>query len=89
MAFGAMPRQVSWLVTRSTAFPFGAGLLLGLGGAIGVGQLLRSLLVRTSPTDPLTLLAIIVLLLVVSSGACWVPARRATRLDPVSALRHE
>jgi len=89
MAFGAMPRQVSWLVTRSTAFPFGAGLLLGLGGAIGVGQLLRSLLVRTSPTDPLTLLAIIVLLLVVSSGACWLPARRATRLDPVSALRHE
>jgi putative ABC transport system permease protein len=89
MAFGAMPRQVSWLVTRSTAFPLAAGLLLGLGGAIGVGQLLRSVLVRTNPRDPMTLLAIVVLLLVVSSGACWLPARRATRLDPVSALRHE
>jgi predicted permease len=89
MAFGAMPRQVSWLVTRSTAFPFAVGLLLGLAGAFGIGQLLRSVLVQTSPRDPVTLLAIIVLLLAVSSVACRVPARRATRLDPVAALRHE
>lgn len=44
---------------------------------------------RTSPNDPMTLLAITALLLVVATGACWIPARRASRLDPVSALRHE
>jgi putative ABC transport system permease protein len=89
MAFGAEARQVSWLVTRSTARPLVVGLAIGLAAAFGVGKLLGSLLVRTSPTDPMTLLAIIVLLLVVSAAACWLPARRAARLDLVSALRHE
>jgi len=89
MAFGAEARQVSWLVTRTTALPFFTGLLLGLAAALGVGRLLQSMLVQTSPTDPTTLLAIVLLLLAVSSVACWLPARRATRLDPVSALRHE
>jgi len=89
MAFGAEARQVSWLVTRTTALPLFAGLVLGLTAALGVGRLLQSMLVQISPADPLTLLAIVALLLVVSSIACWVPARRATRLDPVSALRHE
>ena len=89
MALGAEARQVSWLVTRTTALPLFAGLVLGLTAALGVGKLLQSMLVQTSPTDPLTLLAIVVLLLAVSSIACWLPARRASRLDPVSALRHE
>jgi len=89
MALGAEARQVSWLVTRSAALPLFAGLVLGLAAALGVGKLLQSMLVRTSPTDTMTFLAIVVLLFVVSSIACWLPARRATRLDPVSALRHE
>ena len=89
MALGAEARQVSWLVTRTTALPLFASLVLGLAAALGVGKLLQSMLVQTSPTDTTTLLAIVVLLLVVSSVACWVPARRATRLDPVAALRHE
>jgi predicted permease len=89
MAFGAEARQVSWLVTRSTALPLFGGLVLGLAGALGVGMLLRSMLVQTGAADPWTLLAIVALLGTVSSVACWLPARRAGRLDLVSALRHE
>jgi putative ABC transport system permease protein len=89
MAFGAGARQILWLVTRSAALPLLAGLILGLAGALGVGRVLQSVLVRTSPDDPATLLAIAGLLIAVSIVACWVPARRATRRDPMAALRHE
>jgi putative ABC transport system permease protein len=89
MAFGAGARQILWLVTRSAALPLLAGLILGFAGALGVGRLLQSVLVRTSPDDPTTLLAIAGLLIAVSIVACWVPARRATRRDPMAALRHE
>ncbi|HIE92965.1 MAG TPA: hypothetical protein EYQ83_08910 [Acidobacteria bacterium] len=60
-----------------------------MAGAFGVGQLLQSLLVQTSPTDPMTLLSIVALLLSVAVTACLWPARRAARLDPMMALRHE
>ena len=55
----------------------------------GVGQVLRSLLVQTGPTDPLTLASITLLLVAVGIAACLLPARQATRLNPVAALRHE
>jgi predicted permease len=89
MAFGAEARQVGWLVTRGIARPLCAGVVLGLAGALGAGKLLQSMLVRTSPTDPMTLLTILTFLVAVSLFACWLPARRATRIDPVSALRHD
>jgi predicted permease len=88
-AFGAEARQIAWLVSRSAAFPMALGLALGLCGALAVGSLLKSFLVRTSPNDPMVLLLMAGLLLLVAIGSCWIPARRATRLDPVSALRHE
>jgi putative ABC transport system permease protein len=60
-----------------------------LAGALGVGKLLQSLLVQTGTRDPITLGSIAALLVIVSVAACALPARRATRLDPIAALRYE
>ena len=54
-----------------------------------MGRLLQTFLVQTSPRDPVTLVSIVALLTLVAAAACIVPARRATRLDPLAALRHE
>ena len=89
MALGAQSGAVVWLVVKRASLPLGIGLGVGLVGAWGLGRLLRSLLIQTSPTDATTLVGIAVLLAAVSSAACFFPARRATRLDPVAALRHE
>jgi ABC-type antimicrobial peptide transport system permease subunit len=69
--------------------PLGIGILIGMPGALGVGRLLQGLLIQTSPTDPATLIAITVLLVSVSAAACFFPARRAARLDPLRALRND
>jgi putative ABC transport system permease protein len=89
MALGAQAGAVVWLFVRQTLLRLGIGLGVGLVGALGVGRLLQSYLIQTSPTDPMTLAGIAVLLAAVSSAACFFPARRAARLDPVAALRHE
>jgi len=89
MALGALPTQVLWLVLRRGLIQLAIGLPLGIAGAFGVGKLLESLLVQTTARDPLTIVSITVLLVIVSIVACIWPARRATRLDPVSALRYE
>ncbi|MGH9204482.1 MAG: FtsX-like permease family protein, partial [Vicinamibacterales bacterium] len=89
VALGAQAKQVRWLVARQALVQLGIGLALGMAGAFGVGQLLESVVVGISPTDPLTLTSVAALLMLVSIGACLIPARRATRLDPVTALRAE
>jgi hypothetical protein len=89
MVLGAAPTQVIALFLRRGAVQLGIGLVIGVAGAFGVGRLLQALLVQTSPRDPLTLISIVALLTIVAAVACIVPARRATRLDPLRALRHE
>ena len=89
MALGAQAAQVLWLIVRRSLIQLAIGLAIGIGGAFGVGKLLESLLVQTGTRDPVTLVTIVALLIVVSLAACFWPARRATRLDPVSALRYE
>ena len=74
---------------RRTFVQLGIGLALGLAGALSVGQLLQGFLVHTGPRDPLTLVAICLLLASVALAAASLPARRAARVDPVVALRYE
>jgi predicted permease len=88
MALGARGRQVSWLVMRRGLLQLGIGLALGLAGAYALSQVLTTLLVAgVTPTDPLTFASITVLLTAVAVAACLIPARRATRVDPLVALR--
>jgi len=87
MALGARPMQVVWLVMRRGLSQLAIGLAIGLLGAAAVLRLLEGLLVPTSPTDPLTLTMILLLLGGVTTLACLGPARRAALLDPADALR--
>jgi predicted permease len=89
MVLGAQPGQVVWVFLRRAFIQLGIGLAIGLAAALGVGRLLQSILVQTSPSDPLTLVSVVVLVAIVAVVACIGPARRATRLDPLLALRHE
>ncbi len=87
MALGARPRQVAWLVLRHTSTCLFIGLMLGLGGSLAVGQLLRASLTQISPQDPTTIAAVTTLMALVATAASVVPARRATTIDPAVTLR--
>jgi putative ABC transport system permease protein len=87
MALGAEARQVRWLVLRRGLAQLAVGLTLGLSGALAFSRVLRRSLVGVDPSDPVTFAAIALLLSVVAIAACLGPARRATRIDPLDALR--
>ncbi|MEQ1870103.1 MAG: ABC transporter permease [Vicinamibacterales bacterium] len=89
MALGAEPKHVGWLILKGALVRLTIGLAIGMAGALAVGRALRSILAQTSPTDPLTLISIAALFCVISLVASLWPARRATRLDPLVALRQE
>jgi ABC-type antimicrobial peptide transport system permease subunit len=89
MALGAEGRQVSWLILKRGLWQMGLGLTLGLAGAFGLSRVLRTLLVQVTPTDPVTFSTITAILTLVTIAACLIPARRATRVDPLVALRAE
>ncbi len=89
MALGAQGRQVSWLVLRQGLLQLAIGLVLGTTGALLAAPVLQTLLVQIKPTDPITLAGIGLLFTIVTVCACVIPARRATKLDPLTALRIE
>ena len=89
MALGARPSQILSVVLRQFSRPVAAGLIAGAGAAAALSQLLRGRLYGISNLDPTAYLAAIALFLLTAAVAAMVPARRALRIDPLRALRHE
>jgi putative ABC transport system permease protein len=89
MALGATTREVLAMVLKQGAGTGAVGIFFGLLGAFAVTRWLQSQLFEISPTDPWTLVIVSLALLLVSLAACAIPGRRATRIDPVMALRCE
>jgi putative ABC transport system permease protein len=89
MALGAQRSSVVGLIVRQESVPVVIGVIVGVAGAIAVGRAMRTLLFNVAPADPVTFIAMPVLLGTVALVACLVPARRALAIEPVNALRAE
>jgi ABC-type antimicrobial peptide transport system permease subunit len=89
VALGAHGDDVVGMVIREGLVPTGLGLVLGLAGALAGGRALDALLYGVQPNDPATMAAVTVILLAVAFAATFLPARRASRIPPSSALRVE
>ena len=89
MALGAPPAKILGSILRDGSLLAGVGIALGIVGAFSLTRVLESYLFEVTPTDPLAFTATTVFLAVVALLACWIPARRAMRVDPLVALRHE
>jgi putative ABC transport system permease protein len=89
MALGARPRDVVRAVLGQGMTLVGIGILVGLGGAVSLSHVLQGLLFGVSPNDPIMLSGAALLLAAVALLACWLPARRAARVEPLVALRYE
>jgi ABC-type antimicrobial peptide transport system permease subunit len=89
MALGAPKQQVLLLVIRQGMRLALAGVGIGVIAALVLSRVMGSLLYEVQPTDPLTFVSVSCLLVAVAFLACWMPARRATKIDPMTALRCE
>jgi predicted permease len=89
MAIGGTPRDILKLVLQQGMLPLAIGLTVGLAASFAVNRLLQSMLVQVSPTDPITLVIASAVLILAGTLGCLIPARRAMRVDPVVALRHD
>jgi ABC-type antimicrobial peptide transport system permease subunit len=89
MALGARTRQVLFMILRETSWLAVLGIAAGLTAAFGLTRFIRSMLYGLQPTDPATFLPAALLLLAIAIAAGYGPARRASRIDPMQALRHE
>ena len=88
-ALGASPSDLVRMVIRAGTIPVIIGIVLGLGGAMWLSRFMRAMLFQVSPVDAPSLLAVAALFLAVALAACFVPAWRASRIDPMTALRQE
>jgi ABC-type antimicrobial peptide transport system permease subunit len=89
MALGADRARVIRLVLRDAGVPVAGGVLLGIAGSLAAGRYLGSVLYDIKATDPITYVFLATALAVIALGATWVPARRASRVDPAVVLRAE
>ncbi len=89
MALGAQSHHVLWMVLRKGLVLAVIGVAIGLGAALWLTRLLASLLFGVSPTDPITFAAVSAMAVLIALLACYLPARRATKIDPLIALRTE
>jgi ABC-type antimicrobial peptide transport system permease subunit len=89
MALGAQNIDVVWLVVRQGLKLTLLGIAIGLASAYGLTRLMTKLLFNVSATDPMTFVGVAALLALVALVACYVPARRASKVDPMIALRCE
>jgi ABC-type antimicrobial peptide transport system permease subunit len=89
VALGAQAGDVSRMILRQSMLVTAGGTLLGLLGAFGLTGLMEALLFEVSTTDPITFVTAPVVLVAVSFLATWIPVRRASRVDPIEALRSE
>jgi predicted permease len=89
MALGAQQNKILRMVVGQGARVALLGIAIGLVASFGLTRIMSSMLFGVSATDPLTFAAVLVLLLTAALAACWIPARRASRVDPMVALRHE
>lgn len=89
MALGADRRKVAWLVVRESVWMVAAGLAIGIPSALGLSRFVRSMLYGVAPNDPWSYASAVLLMVVVGTAAAWLPARRASKVDPMVALRNE
>jgi ABC-type antimicrobial peptide transport system permease subunit len=89
MALGATRSNVLGLVVRQGMLLAGIGVLLGVVGALGLTRVLTKMLYEVEPTDPMTFVGVSLILVLVALAACLLPARRASKVDPMVALRWE
>jgi predicted permease len=89
MALGAQPRQVRGMILRESTWLALVGIIAGVGAALALTRLVKSMFYGIQPYDPTTMVCGVVALLLVALAASWIPARRAARVQPMEALRHE
>jgi len=89
LALGAQKGVLRWMFVRSALVLTGVGVVIGLGAAAALMRLMKTLLFGISPLDPLTFLAVPLILATAAALASYLPARRASGIDPVEALRAE
>ena len=89
MSLGADRRRVQRMVLKEGGALLAAGLALGTGGAVLAARVIQGLLFGVAPYDPATYLAVVAVMSAIGLGACWIPAARAARVDPVIAMRAE
>ena len=89
MAVGSTSEEIFYLILKEGIIILAIGFALGLSGALALGKYVQSLLYGVQPTEPLVMLSVTAILTAVALAACTLPARRATRVDPITALRFE